>query len=154
MPSIKDESTVEVKPLTAVRRHFCRIYCINGHNAAQAYKEAYPNTKSGYNAHGARLTALDSIQAEIRRIEAVAVQESGRTVESLDGMYQKGFDVAEKQKNPTGMATNTTGIARLYGMDKDAAVKGDTPEQLTGDALDEIKAMAKAGTALRLAKGA
>ncbi len=82
MPSIRDESTVEVKPLTAVRQHFCREYCRNGHNGAQAYKTAYPGTKSGYNKHAARLMVIDGIKQEISRIEAKTVEkmEHNRTI--------------------------------------------------------------------------
>lgn len=145
MPSVKG------KQLTAARRHFCRIYCINGHNAAQAYKEAYPNSKSGWDAHGARLIGNDSIQAEISRIEAKAVQESGRTVESLDLMYQKGFDIAETQKNPAAMATNATGIARLYGMDKDNDMgTKDKPADITPDQAQQYRDMARAANQDRI----
>ena len=58
------------KPLSAPRLHFCRIYVTNGHNGAQAYKEAYPNAKSGHDAHAARLIVNDSIKQEIARIDA------------------------------------------------------------------------------------
>ena len=58
--------TIE-KPLSAKHMDFVNYWLINGHNASQAYAKAYPNTKNGYNAHGARLIAKGSIRAEIVR---------------------------------------------------------------------------------------
>ena len=46
---------------------FIDEYMINGHNASRAYKTAYPECKSGYNAHAARLIAKDNISAEINK---------------------------------------------------------------------------------------
>lgn len=124
MPSIKDESTVE-----KIAQVFCgegkrnrgeslRIVgyaestCISG----KALEDVYGNLR---------------VKAAIARKDAVNAQIGNRTVKDLDRMYQKGYDVAETQKNPTGMATNTTGIARLYGMDKDAGASG-------GDAVPDL----------------
>ncbi len=113
MPSVREDSTVE-----ALARAFCgeakrskgeamRIvgYAESSCKSGQAMKDVYDNLR---------------VKSAIARIDAVQAQIGHRTVENLDSMYQKGFDVAETQKNPTGMATNTTGIARLYGMDRDA----------------------------------
>lgn len=47
------------------RQIFVNAYLTNGYNATQAYKTAYPNCKSGWNAHGARLIAIDSIKQAI-----------------------------------------------------------------------------------------
>ena len=49
------------------RQIFINTYLTNGYNATQAYKEAYPNCKSGWNAHGARLVAIDSIKQAISK---------------------------------------------------------------------------------------
>ena len=47
------------------RQIFVNTYLTNGYNATQAYKTAYPECKSGWNAHGARLIAIDSIKQAI-----------------------------------------------------------------------------------------
>ncbi len=138
------------KPLTAVRKHFCRIYCVNGHNAAQAYKTAYPNTKSGYNAHGARLIAKDSIQQEISHIEAESRAEQGRTVQSIDEMYQTAYDAGMVLKQPSAMVSAATGIARLYGMDKDNDMGADKPLEHTPEQIQEYRDMAQAANKSRI----
>ncbi len=53
-------------PISDKQQAFVNNYCTNGHNASKAYKNAYPNCKSGYNAHGAREIAKDSVKQAIR----------------------------------------------------------------------------------------
>ena len=49
------------------RQIFINAYLTNGYNATQAYKTAYPNCKSGWSAHGARLIAIGSIKEAITK---------------------------------------------------------------------------------------
>jgi hypothetical protein len=57
-------------PLSNKQQAFVGEYCINGLNASEAYRKAYPQAKSGWNAHGARLIAKDSITKAISKINA------------------------------------------------------------------------------------
>jgi hypothetical protein len=130
-------------PINDKQRHFIREYTSNGHNATKAYKTAYPDCNGGWDKLGARLMGNDGIRAEISKIEAKSAAKSETTVETIQEMYQKGFDVAEKQGNSAGMATNTTGIARLYGMDKATVITEHTPDQPTGHELEALEDAAR-----------
>lgn len=139
MPSIKDKSTVEA---------IARAFTSNGRNGEQAllsvgYSKAY--------ARGGTSNKLYSnvlVKAAIARIDEKSAVKQERTVESLDAMYQAGFDIAQTQKNPAAMATNATGIARLYGMDKDNDVgKGDKPVAITPEQAERYGRMADAAVA-------
>lgn len=70
-------------PINDKQRHFIREYTTNGHNASKAYSKAYPEVTSGWNAHGARLIAKDSIRAEIDVIEAKVEEKYSSSRESL-----------------------------------------------------------------------
>ena len=102
------------------QRAFINEYLINGHNATAAYKKAYPNCKGEWDKLGPRLRGKEGIRAEIDKRMAESVEKTDRTVESLDGMYQKAYDMAQGLKMPSAMTSSVTGIARLYGMDKDS----------------------------------
>ncbi len=143
MPSIKDESTVEA---------IARAFTSNGRKQEQAmievgYTKAYARSYCG------QLWANPRLKAAIARIDAESAEIGQRTVAGIDKMYQDGFNVAQTQKNPAAMATNTTGLARLYGMDKDNQVSTDKPTVLTADEMDELRFDAKRLTALRLRTG-
>ena len=139
MPSVRDDSTVELLAQT-----FCgeakrdkgqamRIvgYAESSCKSGQAMKDVYENLR---------------VKAAIARIDAVQAQIGHRTVENLDYMYQAGFDVAKNQKNPAGMATNTTGIARLYNMDQPDSAS-DAPGTLTAEQAERYDLMAAAAIA-------
>ncbi len=136
MPNIKDESTVEA---------IARAFTSNGRNEEEALLEVGYSKSYARSGLGNRVYSNVLLKEAIARIDAKQAQIGQRTVESLDEMYQAGFDIAKTQKNPTGMATNTTGIARLYGMDKDNdAGKGDTPTVLSAADAEVFQAMADA----------
>lgn len=122
MPSIKDQSTVE-----AIARAFTGECKRNEEQAmlAVGYSKTYARGGRGHE----MVYANERIKAAIARIDSKSAVKQARTVESLDEMYQQGFDVAKHQKNSTGMATNAAGIARLYGFGGDKA--GGLPEGLT-----------------------
>ncbi|KKM73897.1 hypothetical protein LCGC14_1405770 [marine sediment metagenome] len=141
MPSIKDQSTVE-----AIAREFTS----NGRNEEEAmltvgYSKSYARSGLGH-----RIYADIRIKAAIARIDAVQAQIGHRTVKNLDLMYQSGFDIAKIQKNPAAMATNATGIARLYGLDKDNEVGGDKATILTPEQAQTYRDMAAAANRERI----
>ena len=136
MPSIKDESTVEAIAIA---------FTSNGRNEEQGMlKVGYSKTyaRSGL---GHRIYSDIRVKQAIARIDAVQAQIGHRTVENIDRMYQAAHDIARTQKNPTAMATNITGIARLYGLDKDNDV-GDTPQSITPEQIEFYRCMAQAAT--------
>ena len=77
------------RPLTAKQRAFVDEYCSNGGNASQAYKKAYPNCKSGWNAHGAKNVAKGSIK------QAISVKTAKRQ-EKVEYNYEKAISELNK----------------------------------------------------------
>lgn len=146
MPSIKDHGTAEL-----IAKVFCGVGKRNKGNTLRIVGYAESTCISG--------KALSDIYGHLRvktaiaRIDAKHAQIGHRTVENLDGMYQNAHDVAEVQKNPNAMATNITGIARLYGMDKDGgSADKDTLPPLSQAEIDVLRAQAKVLTEPHLSK--
>lgn len=143
MPSIKEPSTVE---------QIARVFCGEGkRNRGQTLRivgYAESTCVSG--------KALDDVygnlrvQAAIAKIDAIQAQIGHRTIAGLDEMYQNAHDVAETLKNPNAMATNITGIARLYNMDQ--AGSDDSAKPLTDAQRSAAMAAAKAATGPKLVK--
>ncbi len=128
-------------------------YCTNHHKKVKAlitagYSEPYAKTT------GLKLYDNARVKEAIVKIEAKAVTVTVYTVIELAKMYQKGYDVAEKQGNPTGMATNATGIANVFGMLKTIHVTEDIPEELTQSEMEQAQAEAQAAIRLKISRPA
>lgn len=133
MPSIKYQSTVNA---------IARAFCSNGRKQEKAmievgYTKAYANSYCG------KMWENKALKAAIEVIDGAGAEQGERTVQSLDKMYQAGYDVAKTQSNSTGMATNTTGIARLYGMDKDNQVNDDQAREIDASKADQARQLIK-----------
>ena len=143
MPSIKDQSTVQA---------IAREYCSNGRCKVKALKEI--GYKESYYSSG---IGLKTIYDNIRVIEAIkAIDEAGaikneRTVESVDAMYEAAYNLANTGNQPSAMVSAVTGIARLYGMDKDSAANNlDQPNPLTEDEQKQLLELSARVTGLNL----
>ena len=133
MPSIRDQSTVE-----AIAREFCS----NGRDKGSSLRDV--GYSRNYSEHSG-LKLFDNVRLieAIASIDAISATKAGRTTEQLDAMYTKAYALASKCSQPSAMNGSVTGIARLYGMDKDAgAANLDKPAQLTPEERDSLKAMA------------
>ena len=119
-----------MKPLSDKQQSFVNEYCINGHNASQAYKRAYPNSKGEWEKLGPRLRVKEGVKDAIAKIMAKTAEKTETTLETLQTMYSKAYDLAKETKQPAAMVTATTGIARLYGFDKDNDMRGDQAREL------------------------
>ncbi len=145
MPSIKDQSTVDM---------IAGVFCGEGkRNKTETlrivgYSEGYADNGLGHETVFGNIR----VKAAITRIDAVQAQIGHRTVKNLDAMYQNAHDVAETMKNPNAMATNITGIARLYNMDQPA--DSDTTLPLSPEQRTAAMAAAKAATGPKLSKEA
>jgi len=122
---------------------FINEYMINGHNASKAYKKAYPDCNGGWDRHGHRLMINDEIKAEITIRMAENKADTSRTIESLDKMYQETYDLAKLTKIPAAMNQAVTGIARLYGMDKDNVVQTDHQRELDAEQAERAEEIAR-----------
>lgn len=90
-------------------------------NATDAYKIAYPKCKSGNaNRLANRLMSYDVIKLEIAKQRAQIAKETGFSIERAQQMYEEDRDFARSCRQSGAAVTATTGICRLYGMDKDA----------------------------------
>jgi hypothetical protein len=150
MPSIKDQSTVELigQVFTGAGKRdkgntlrivgYAESTCISG----KALEDIYGHLR---------------VKTAIAKIDAVQAQIGHRTVENLDAMYQNAHDIAETQKNPVAMATNITGIAKIYGIINDggASTVKDAPpalSELETGMLAQMRKDAKELTKPRLSK--
>jgi len=97
-------------------------FLTNGRNAPKAYEKVYPDCNTVFQAANQLFKNNKFAIMLNKRVDKIR-EKTDIDVGILEAMYQKGFNTADKQKNPTGMAVNTTGIARLYGKDKDNNVK-------------------------------
>ena len=93
------------------------------------YTWANAMTKAGYADSTVKKNSHDTwvkvgVQEQITAARAQIRVKAETIAEQIARMYEAGYDVAEKQSNPTGMATNTTGLARLNGLLTDV-IKGE-----------------------------
>lgn len=116
-------------------------------------------TKAGYsdcegkerNAH--RVWIKDVVRTAIRQRRAEIQAKTDTTVELVQVLYQTAYNEAQGLKQPSAMVSAATGIARLYGMDKDAQARPDQPDTLSEQELTELRVMAKAATGLKVDTG-
>ena len=111
------------RPLTNKQVAFCREY-VQDRNGTQACIRAGYSRKTS-NEQAARMLAKVSIKDYISRLEAENRVEVGITVEKVQAMYQEAFDLARTTKTTAAMVSAVTGIARLFGMDKDNSLVTD-----------------------------
>jgi hypothetical protein len=140
MPNIKDDSTVEA---------IAQAFTSNGRNKLEAlktvgYKPSYYNTLGI-----GRVYSNIRVKQAIARIDARTSAKAERTVTSLDAMYQRAYDQALTEHQPSAGVSAVTGIARLYGMDKDNQLHTDKPVDIDSAELEQVEAMAR--QALKLA---
>lgn len=81
----------------------------------------------GYSKHyanhiGLKLFDNDKVKLAVSRIQAVQVTKTGMTVDKVQQMYLEDRELARSCRQSGAAVSATTGIARLYGMDKDANI--------------------------------
>ncbi len=99
------------------------IMPIVGYTWAQAMKDA-GYAASTIDKQGKRVSGLIGVQNQIEAAMAKIGEKAEDIADECARMYRAGYAVADKQSNPTGMATNTTGLARMNGLLIDV-VKGE-----------------------------
>lgn len=140
MPDVRDDSTVEA---------LAGMFCSNGRKREEAmwavgYSKAYARSYCG------QMWANPRLKAAIARLDAKQGAKQARTVENLDEMYQEAYNTSKGLNQPSAMVSAVTGIARLYGMDKDNEIGGKTPEPISDEQAERYSAMAAAATRERL----
>lgn len=94
-------------------------YCTNGFKKVMAllsigYKESYANNP------GLKLFDNVKVKRAIAKIQASTLTKTAMTVEKVQKMYEQDRKFARKVNQAGASVSATTGIARLYGMDKDS----------------------------------
>lgn len=136
-------------PLTNKQIAFCREY-VKDSNGKQAA------IRAGYSVKTAEVIAsqvlrLVKVKQEIGRIVSELAQKAGWSVEESQKRLLLIVSQAERLNQPAAAISGLVAVNRMYGMDKDAAVKDDTPESISAEQADEFRAMARAATKLRIA---
>lgn len=97
-------------------------YCTNGFQKVMAlinvgYAKSYANCKRG-------LSLYDNVKVKsaINKIQTAAIAKTGFTIAEAQRMYEEDREYAKKCRQTGAMVSATTGICRLYGMDKDANI--------------------------------
>jgi hypothetical protein len=134
MPTITDPNVV---------RAIAREYVANGHNKPQAliaagYKPSYANSGKGTG-----LYQKQAVKDAIAAYEADMRVDSAMTVERVQQMYLDAIDLAVKNNQPSAAVSGITGIARLYGMDKQTTVSEHTPDQPEGKEAEVLDKLSK-----------
>lgn len=93
-------------------------FIVNGRNASKAYQLVYPDCKTAPQAANNLFKNVKFYKVLNQRLAEISAK-NDIEVGLLEEMYRNGYEVARLGKNGSGMAQNTTGIARLYGKDKD-----------------------------------
>lgn len=147
---VAKQSKTQVKPaqkikLTTKNMKWVRVieeYLTNGHDAAEAYSIVYKDCKTipqSVNQLFKNIKFNEMLELRVNEIKAG----TERKISELDAMYVADRNLARRLKQPSAAVSATTGIARLYGMDKDAGGKMDLPADLTPSQLKELQEYAK-----------
>ena len=147
MPSVKDKSTVEA---------IARVFCGEGkRNKTETLKIV--GYKPSYYLGGRSDKAVwgnERVIEAIKAIDAITSEKQERTLESLDKMQQKAYDLAIQLNQPSAAVSAGTAIARLYGMDKTTNIGGTSAVIGIPEAEEAVLAEVARDFKLRLVKGA
>ena len=123
------------KPLTAKEAEFLEYFedvgnKVTYHNVKRSYMAAYPNSsEKAAESNGIRLIRKDKMDKAITAKRVERAEKADRTVQQLDAMYVEDRELARSLKQPSAAVSATTGIAKLYGLDKKAG--GNSKDGLT-----------------------
>jgi hypothetical protein len=129
------------RPLTAKESSAIEFYCNIDSDTFNKWGESYLKANyskcKGWERNAYLVRHKDVVEAGIEAYKGRTGARTARTVESIDDMYQAAYALAEATKQSSSMVSAATGIARLYGMDKDTQSNPDQPLPLTKEELDQ-----------------
>jgi phage terminase small subunit len=141
-------------PINHKQQAFINEYMVNGHNATKAYKKAYPDSSDkACESNGARLISNDKIKQAIAGMMAAKGAETAMTLDRVQAMYLEAYELGKESKQSSSMVSACTGIARLYGMDKDNQLNTEAPTELSPEQIQEALQASKSITSIKLAIG-
>jgi len=124
--------------LTPKQERFCQAYIEVG-NASEAYRRAYPNAtqwkSKTVHKRASELLANGEVLGRIEALQAAIREKFEINIDVITEMYLQDRKLAHELGNPSAAVSATTGLARLYGLDKQVHhVRNDPIQEL----LDEI----------------
>ena len=137
MPSINDPTTI---------RAIARAFVSNGHKRGEALIEAGYAPRYANSGHCAKIYDRKEVKEAIEGYEADVRVNSDMTVEKVQALYMGAHDLALEHNQPSAAVSAITGIARLYGMDKDASQDKQEAKPLTDQELEHFRQAAKLAT--------
>ncbi len=146
MPDIRDPNTVQA---------MAKGYLANSRDKSKGLIEAGYSRSTAYSGRCTVLYDRDEVKQAIAGLEQKLSAKTETTVTSVHGLYQTAYNQAQALNQPSAMVSAVTGIARLYGMDKDNDMGAkEQPTPVSAEDIAEFRAMAKAATRIRLSRGA
>lgn len=130
-------------PINDKQQAFINEYMVNGHNATQAYKTAYPDCTSGHKQNGSRLLTNDDILKAIAGLMAELGAEAGYTVTQCQEEYEQARQLGISLNQPSAVVSAVTGKARLYGFDKDNQVNDDQTKEIDQSKAEQARKLIK-----------
>lgn len=145
------------RPLTAKEQSAIEYYCALDSDTfnkwGQSYLKAGYSKCKGWERNAYLVRHKDVVEAGIEAYKGKGGAKTARTVESVDAMYEAAYNLANTGNQPSAMVSAVTGIARLYGMDKDSAANNlDQPNPLTEDEQKQLLELSARVTGLNLVK--
>ncbi len=146
MPDIRDPNTVKA---------MAKGYLANDRDKSKGLMEAGYSRSTAYSGRCTILYDRTEVKQAITGLEQELSAKTETTVTSVHGLYQTAYNQAQALNQPSAMVSAVTGIARLYGMDKDHEVGSkEAAVPVTAEQTEEYRAMAKAAIKLKLSRGA
>ena len=129
---------------SAAIEFYCDVASDTFNNWGQSYLKAGYSKCKGWERNGYLVRNKDVVAEGIEAYKAKGGAKTARTVEAVDDMYKAAYDLAKTSNQPSAMVSAVTGIARLYGMDKDTQTTIEQPQDLDQTQLNDARATVKA----------
>lgn len=134
----------DTRPLTAKETSTIEYYLDpdseSYNNWCESYKKANYATSKGWKANAKRVHDKEVVKAELARRRREIEDKTEMTVGMVQAMYQEARTMAMSINQPSAAVSAVTGIARLYGMDKDNQQdKAVSPDQLSEEDMAAAK---------------
>lgn len=106
-------------PINHKQQAFINEYMVNGHNATQAYKKAYPDAKTGHRQNGARLIANDNVSKAIKGLMAKIGRKAEFTMQQYQDQLRDDRALAISLNQPSAAVSASVAMGRSCGYDKE-----------------------------------
>ena len=111
--------------LSDKQQAFVQEYVVNGYNASQAYRTAYPGCNSGWDAHGARLVVKDRIKQAISLFQAGVAKEVGVKMQEIVDNARWQVKQGREKDDTAAVARGNEQLGRTIGAYKDVSIGAD-----------------------------